>query len=87
MVALDRVCRVVDHLELTLLVIVAVSKKYCIEGQTSLMPVRCVGRLVVWLVSWFVGWSVCHDFIKDEKVTLPFSYQSTCFYQIIFANS
>ena len=30
-------------------------------------------------VSWSVGRSICHNFIKGRKISLPCSHQSTCF--------
>ena len=37
---------------------------------------RLVGWSVVCLVSLLVGWSVCHNFLKERKVTLPSSYRT-----------
>ena len=44
----------------------------CIRVQviTFLWPLMSVGLSV--------SWSVCHYFLREQKVTLPCSYQSTC---------
>ena len=37
------------------------------------VSVRRVGWLVVRSVGWLVGWLVCHDFLKGQDVSLPYT--------------
>ena len=47
-----------------------------VASVTSLCPLMSICRSVRRRLS--VGRSVCHNFLKGQKVTLPCSYRSTC---------
>ena len=59
-----------------------INKYICIwqlSRLTSLWTGLSVCRLVGWSVDRSVGLSVCHNFLEGQEVSLPCSYQSTCF--------